>query len=323
MGRARRQRRRVRLALFLLVVAILAAAAYVYAERAQPPAAASVPADTGTLRVHYVDVGQGDGTIWELPDGTIVVYDCGPPAPDAKSNPIVAYLRDVLGRPPGSPLRALVASHGHLDHVGGCEEVLAEYAVLEVYEAWYEGDDAPESYRRFLREVEAEGARVHRLPAIRSGTTLAPGATLLWPDGFASGGWDSIAEASLVVRLQHGRTSFCFQGDIETAQEAALVERLPAQGCDVYLVGHHGSRHASSGPWLARMSPSIAVVSFGENSYGHPHPEALCRVQASGATVYATHRSGGVVVSSDGASVRLERGVAEQADACAGASYWR
>lgn len=318
MGRKRKQGNR--LALLLLLVASSAAVAYVYAADLLPAAPArSAPAESsaGTLRVHYVDVGQGDGTIWELPDGSLVVYDCGPPAADSASNAMVRYLRDGLGREPGSQIAALIASHGHLDHIGGCEEILAEYEVADVYEAWYTGDDAPESYQRFQREVEAEGARVNRLGDLRVGTTLLPGATLLWPSAFSAGGWDAVAEASLVVRLQHGGTSFCFQGDIEAAQEASLRGR-----CDVYLVGHHGSRYASSAAWLARMAPSLAVASFGENAYGHPHPEALCRVQEAGATVYATPRSQGVIVSSDGATVRVEQGSAEEADYCTGASYW-
>lgn len=321
MGRRRRRGRGNRLALLLALVALLALAAYVYAGRVAPGPVPLAAPPAGTLRVHYVDVGQGDGTIWEMPDGSIVIYDCGPPAADAASNPMVRYLRDTLGRAPGSPIAALVASHGHLDHVGGCEEILAEYAVATIVEAWYDGADAPESYRRFLAQAEAEaqaeGAKVRTLAELDVGATLVPGATLLWPEAFPPGGWESIAEGSLVVRLQHGRTSFCFQGDIEAAQEAALAGR-----CDVYLVGHHGSRYASSAPWLARMAPTIAVASFGENSYGHPHPEALCRIGQAGATLYATHRSQGVTVSSDGERVQVERGDAEQADYCAGASYW-
>ena len=307
--------------LLLLLVALSAFAAYVYAQRLEPSAPAATPPATGTLRVHYVDVGQGDGTIWEMPDGSLVVYDCGPPASDAEAAPMVRYLRETLERPAGSRIAALVSSHGHLDHIGGCEEILASYTVDNIYEAWYEGPDAPESYRRFLREAEAkaadEGARVHRLADMPVGSTIVPGATLLWPSAFAPGGWDAIAEASLVIRLQHGATSFCFQGDIEAGQEAMLAGR-----CDAYLVGHHGSRFASSADWLARMDPAIAVASFGENAYGHPHPDALCRVQQAGATVYTTHRSHGVVLASDGLRLQVVRGQAESADYCAGASYW-
>ena len=278
------------------------------------------PAVTGTLRVHYVDVGQGDGTIWELSDGTVVVYDCGPAAGSPSDNPMVRKLR-ALGHASGSRLRALVASHGHLDHVGGCEEVLSEYAVDDLYDLGYPREDRPQSYQRFLDQLAAEGGRVHAFPETQAGFALfdAGGAkaALLWPTSMPSS-WDAIAEASLVVRVSFGATSFCFQGDVETGQEAKLDG-----ACSVYLVGHHGSRYASSAAWLARMKPSVAVVSFGENSFGHPTSEALCRVQQAGATVYATHRAGDVTVESDGADVRVVSGVLETKDYCAaGADYW-
>ena len=298
-------------------MAAAAAYAYAYAQQAEPISPPMRAAPAGTLRVHYVDVGQGDATVWEMPDGSLVLYDCGPPARDAQSNRLVRYLRDTLGRAPGSRIDALIASHGHLDHIGGCEEVFTTYEVAEVFEAWYEGADAPASYRRLLAEVEAEGARVRTLADLRVGAPLVPNTTLLWPQAFAPGGWDAIAESSLVVRLRHGSTTFCFQGDIEAGQEAALSGR-----CDVYLVGHHGSRYASSAAWLGRMQPQVAVASFGENAYGHPHPEALCRIQQAGASLYATPRVGGVVVSSDGVDIHVERGQAETSDFCAGASYW-
>lgn len=314
MGR-RAKRRTGRALVVLLLIATLAAAGYLFLEPTSPPGAvAPPPAAAGVLRIHYVDVGQGDGTIWELPDGSLVLYDCGPPAVDADANPMVRYLRDALSRPAGSTLAALVASHGHLDHVGGCDEILSEYVVEHVYEAWYEGRDAPGSYHRFLDAVRAEGATVHRLPEIAPGVRLEPraaGATFLWPPAFAPGGWDAIAEASLVLRVQHGATTFCFQGDIEDRQEAQLTAR-----CDVYLAGHHGSRHASSARWLAQMGPRIAVVSHGENAYGHPHPEALCRIEQAGATIYATPGTGAVIVESDGSSVRVVQGEPMAGDPC-------
>lgn len=313
MGR-RKARTGGRLFGLLLLVAIAFAGAYVYAERTEGTGLAPLPAASGVLRVHYLDVGQGDGTLWELPDGSIVVYDCGPPVGANATNPMVRYLRDTLERPEGSRLAALVASHGHLDHVGGCEEVLAAYDFDHVYEAWYEGDDAPESYRRFQREVLAENTTRHTLADLAPGARLAlpsARASLLWPPAFGPGGWDAIAEASLVVRLEHGAASFCFQGDIEERQERQLDGR-----CDVYLVGHHGSRSASSAGWLARMGPSIAVVSYGENGYGHPTSEALCRIQQAGAAIYATKESGDIVVETDGNEVEVRRGARMTVDAC-------
>lgn len=325
-----------------LLLAGVAAAAYYYVEHAEPPAGPVVvaPPPGGTMRVHYVSVGQGDGTVWEFPDGTLVVYDCGDVASSADDNPMVRHLRDVMGRPPGSVIHALVSSHGHRDHVGGCDEVFETYRILHVYEGWYDGADRPRSYDRFRNLTLAEGARLHTLqstPAtdreevFRRGDALDlpetanASARFFWPPAMEARDWDDVAGSSLGVRLAFGDVSFCFQGDVETSHEMRLAssDAGEALDCDVYLVGHHGSREASSEAWLRRMDPSVAIVSFGENPYGHPTSDALCRVQAAGAKVYATHRAGTLVVETDGREVRVSPDAPETKDYCAaGASYW-
>ena len=327
--------------LALLLVGALAAAAYFARDALVPPAQEPPrPLPSGTLRVHYVDVGQGDAVVWELPGGGLVVYDCGDVASSPEANPLVRYLRDVLKRPSGSVIDAFVASHGHRDHVGGCDELFQEYEVREVYEGWYDGPGRPASYLRFLDLLRAEGSRVHTVP--QPNETADPDAfgqwdplplpeganataRFFWPPALAASSWDAIAESSLGVRLSFGEVSFCFQGDIETAQESRLAAADAAQdlSCDVYLVGHHGSREASSEAWLRRMDPEVAVVSFGDNPYGHPTSAALCRVQQAGAKVYATHRAGTVTLETDGREVRVLGGAPETKDYCAaGASYW-
>ncbi|MGB0653729.1 MAG: lamin tail domain-containing protein [Thermoplasmatota archaeon] len=275
--------------------------------------------EAGTLRVLYVDVGQGDATIWLLPGGGTVVYDCGPAAGSAAENRVVQALK-AHGAAPGSTLQALISSHGHLDHIGGCEEILDEYHVANIYDPWFDGDEPPKSYERFQEDVAAEldrgatlwvvpGADTGSLPSstITAGDILALGdpdvtATLLWPDDEADH-WRDIAEVSLVVRLQHADQAFCFQGDITDHEEQALVDRPGTISCDVYLVGHHGSKHASSTAWLAELSPTTAVVSAGEgNRYGHPTPEAMGRIANAGATLYSTTACGTITVTSDGAA---------------------
>lgn len=342
MARRRKRGRTKTLAATVLLLAGLAAAAYLYLEQAKPapkPGVVRLPPG-GTMRVHYVDVGQGDGTVWEFPDGTLVVYDCGDVASSADDNPMVRHLRDVMGRAPGSVIHAFVSSHGHRDHVGGCDEVFETYRILHVYEGWYDGADRPRSYDRFRNLTLAEGARLHTLretaatdreevfrrwdPLDLPLTTNAT-ARFFWPDGMDAGDWDDVAGSSLGVQLRFGDVTFCFQGDVETGHEMRLAAEAPQQdlACDVYLVGHHGSREASSAAWLRRMSPAVAVVSFGENPYGHPTSEALCRVQGVGAKVYATHRAGTVVVETDGRDVRVSPDAPETKDYCAaGASYW-
>lgn len=300
---------------------------------------APLPA-TGTLRVHYVNVGQGDGTIWQLPDGSVIVYDCGPAAGSPESNPMNQRLRSI-GVMPDAHIHALIASHGHLDHIGGCEEILADYYIDHLYDTWYEGSDAPNSYEQFRDQVRAEGGIIHNLvddPALPGddqfvqwdNVLLPPAANatgaaaqIIWPRTFEGDSWDEIAESSIVVRLIFGSVAYCFQGDIETEQESVLASYSQDLDCEVYLVGHHGSRYASSSAWLAKMDPEYAVASFGDNSYGHPTAEALCRIQGAGAAVYGTQRLGLVTVETNGGTVTVTPAAPETVDYCiAGADYW-
>lgn len=288
------------------------------------------------LSIHYVDVGQGDGTIWQLPDGTIVIYDCGDAASGPDANPMVQKLRQ-LGVTSGETIHALVASHGHLDHIGGCEEILNEYDVSHLYEAWYDGADAPRSYTRFRDQIKNEGGIIHTLRAttvlsneeildqwetldlpMTSGVT----ATLIYPATFVTSDWDDIADSSLTIRLVHGTNAFCFQGDIETAQENKIAAYAQDLSCDVYLAGHHGSKYASTTPWLTKMGPEHAVASFGTNSYGHPTSEALCRIQTAGAQIYATHRTGTITFTSNGSVVNTTAAPETKNYCATGASYW-
>lgn len=273
------------------------------------------PLPGGQLVVHYVDVGQGDGVIWELPGGQFVIIDCGD-VTNADDSPMVEALRG-LGLATGDSIWGFIASHGHRDHIGGCDEVFDAYKIERIYETWYDGSDRPTSYKRFQEKIEAEvllGAQLYSLgdgPAaipFQQGDSIPLGqegitAQILWPPAQASR-WDYIAEHSIVVRLSAGGVDFCFQGDIELAEEEKLVNSGFDVDCEVYLAGHHGSKYASGENWLAAMSPEHTIVSFGNNAYGHPTTDALCRIMGVGSQVYFTYGED-VEVATDGVNMTV------------------
>jgi len=61
---------------------------------------------------------------------------------------------------------------------------------------------------------------------------------------------------------------------------------------DILKVGHHGSAHSSSAPFLEKVQPKTAYIEVGQNSYGHPTQSALSRLQDAGAKVYRTDQDG-------------------------------
>jgi len=132
-----------------------------------------------------------------------------------------------------------------------------------------------------------------------------PGAEWLHPAPGFTGPRDPVNDQSLVVRLTWGARRFLFAGDIEAAGEAALLASGQDLRADLLKVPHHGSRTSSSAALLSAVQPGWALISCGfENRYRHPSPEVLGRYQ--GVTVLRTDRMGTVVVSSDGADLRVE-----------------
>jgi beta-lactamase superfamily II metal-dependent hydrolase len=111
-----------------------------------------------------------------------------------------------------------------------------------------------------------------------------------------------------VLRIEWGLAAAILTGDAERPVEAdALAAGLPVSA-PILKVGHHGSRHASTAPFLAAVGPRLALVSVGaRNPFGHPSPEVLGRLAAAGAAVYRTDYDGAVEITSDAAHLWVRR----------------
>jgi competence protein ComEC len=96
-------------------------------------------------------------------------------------------------------------------------------------------------------------------------------------------------------------------GDIEKEAEARLVESKTDLRADVLKVAHHGSKTSSTIEFLERVNPRHAVISVAKPSpFGHPHPEALARLQTTNARVWRTSECGAITISTDGGDLRVE-----------------
>jgi competence protein ComEC len=112
---------------------------------------------------------------------------------------------------------------------------------------------------------------------------------------------------SLVLRLRFGRHSFLLSGDVERQIESRMLSEEEIGHADVLKVAHHGSKTSSTEEFLNAASPTFAIISAGfENSYGHPHPDILKRLQEHGTIVLRTDRDGLVTIRSDGRRLDVE-----------------
>jgi len=262
-------------------------------------------APRGVLRATFLDVGQGDGAIVDLPDGEAMVIDGG----GLVGSPIdvgVRVLAPELRARRRSALAAVVLSHPHPDHFGGLATGLD---AVRVGALWETGEGEAEGigggYAQLLAAARAKGVPVARPPSLCGQHELGGARVeVLAPcPSFSSDRGPN--DNSIVLRISYGQRSILFVGDAEHEEEGMLLgaarQRLRS---DVLKVGHHGSRTSSTPAFVAAVAPREAVVSVGcRNRFGHPHPSTLATLEAAGARVWRTDRDGAVVVTTDGQSL--------------------
>jgi competence protein ComEC len=258
----------------------------------------------GRLHLTVLDVGQGDAILVQGPDGRALLVDTGGGGP-GRFDRGERIVLPALHRAGIRRLAALVLTHGDPDHAGGLTSLLEGMPIDAV---WVPAGTEDAGWQR---PVEAAG--VPRLPLAR-GDRVWVGPLLvqvLHPPraGPGQGPWVSdVNNGSLVLRIEWGLAAAILTGDAERPVEAdALAAGLPVSA-PILKVGHHGSRHASTAPFLAAVGPRLALVSVGaRNPFGHPSPEVLGRLAAAGAAVYRTDYDGAVEITSDAAHLWVRR----------------
>ena len=266
-----------------------------------------LPAAAGELRVTFVDVGQGDAAIVELPDGAVWLVDAGGHANArdlaAASAPGRAIARTlaVYGK---QRIDLAVISHPHPDHYLGLAAL--DVPIAELWTA---------------REIEATPAsgfaaiatRIprHTHPPLGVARSQAGVELVVWapryqatPTADVVGAADpvrSLNDNSLVVELRYRGRSILFTGDLEVEGEELLVAAGIGE-VDVVKVAHHGSPTSSIPALVAATRPELAVISCGRaNQFGFPAPAVVERWQAVGADIARTDRDGSIVVRVDAA----------------------
>ncbi|MBM7480846.1 ComEC/Rec2 family competence protein [Oerskovia jenensis] len=295
---ARRRRATLRLLVAWSLLATVATGCVVLAwPRWVAPAGRDVPADWA---VTACDVGQGDGLVVRTGAGRGLMIDVGP-AGDAAGNCL-----DELGV---ERLDLLVLTHFHADHVGGLDAVLDGRRVDRVLVTGL-GDPAAQA-DRVLDDLTGRGVLVEVAEPGTGGVLgdvswevlqAGPGTTSSDPSPSRQRGRPTLAEAdggandaSIALLVTTPQLTLVTLGDLEDAGQEALERTLRSRDggaeVDVVKVAHHGSRVQSPG-LAALLSPTVAIVSSGENTYGHPTDAALDLYGSVGAAVLRTDRCG-------------------------------
>ena len=254
---------------------------------------AKLPPPTG-LRITFLDVGQGDSALLQVPEGAILV-DQGPPEAN-----VARQLRGLGVR----RLAAVVLTHPQRDHIGGAEDVIRRLAVDRVLDPRlavsgpYERAALAAAADRRVEVAETRAGDAFRLGRLRL--------RVLWPDRAGSPTEDPNL-LPIVILATYGEVDALLTADAETE----VTARLLSQHVEILKVAHHGSADAGLASELRELRPAIAVISCGlGNDYGHPRPSTVAALRASpGLSLFRTDEDGQVVVESDGRriSVRTAR----------------
>ena len=252
------------------------------------------------MDVVFLDVGQGDATLVTTPAGRTLLVDAGLRSPyvDEGTRTLLPHLR----RYGISRIDALVLTHADADHIGGAASLLRTVPVGRLVVNGADGES--DLWRDVMATADSLAVPVQ---TVTSGDTLSLDPAIRCRVLGPSGPMPSSNDASIALRLEHGRTRWLLTGDAEGAGETALLARFDAAlAADVVKVGHHGSRTSSTPRFVAATGrPQWAVVSVARrNRYGLPDEEPLARWVATGATVVQTKDEGAIWLRSDGEHVR-------------------
>ncbi|MDB4349373.1 MBL fold metallo-hydrolase [Omnitrophica bacterium] len=249
----------------------------------------SVFAEGGNLRIHFIDVEEGDSTLIQTPKGASVLVDAGNPITGVR---VAGYLNEegVEG------LDYLILTHPHVDHIGGTFHLLQTMDVKRVCD---NGDSFRKSdVFRWYDKLVRNDDRYSVLKEADSFSLDEVSFKVIWPPQplvFSNGNANS-----MVIMVEFKDFRCLLTADLTVPGEKMLLKKKEDVRADLLKVSHHGANDASSIEFLEKVSPGISVMSVkGDTMKGYASPKVLKRLKDIGSKIYRTDKDGDVIVDVD------------------------
>jgi beta-lactamase superfamily II metal-dependent hydrolase len=242
-----------------------------------------------SIKIHYIDVGQGDCELIQIEDKNILI-DAG--TSDKKA---LDYLKSIEIK----KIDYAIATHPHEDHIGSMDDVIKAFDIVNFY-----APKATTNTKTFENMVKALKAKDLKMSVPKIGEEITVGnaiLTFLAPNGDR---YEDLNNNSIVVKLKYGNNSFIFMGDAEDISEGEILKKQLDIKADILKIGHHGSRSSTTQEFLDKVNPKYAVISCEKgNDYGHPHKETLTKLNDKNINVFRTDLNGTIIAESDGKEI--------------------
>jgi len=248
---------------------------------------------TNILKVHFLDVGQGDSILIKLPNGKNMLVDAGK---NESASTIINYLKNEGVK----KLDYLVGTHPHEDHIGSLDTVIENFEISEILMP--KATNNTQTYRDVLTAIKKKGLQV---TTAKAGVDIINDVDLsikiLAPCGKD---YESLNNFSAVIKIKYGDVAFLLMGDAEELSEKEILASGADVNAQVLKVGHHGSQSSTSPEFLKAVNPKYAVISVGVgNDYHHPHQFTLNKLQKAEITILRTDQNGSIVFTTDGKEI--------------------
>lgn len=242
------------------------------------------------LKIHFIDVGQGDSCLIITPNNKKILIDGG----EGKTDALLSYLLDRRIK----TIDYIIISHFDSDHCNGLIDIIESLKVKNIMIAKqaYFSDE-------YINIANIINSKKINVSLVKQGDSfnISKGLKLdiLYPSQELE--YKDLNNNSIMAKLTYNSFSILFTGDVENA-EANVLNKYKSQilKSTVLKVAHHGSKTSSSKEFLEAVKPQIALIGVGENNkFGHPSTEVLQRLSDINCKIYRTDKMGEITICVD------------------------